>query len=402
MIDTILVLGKVIFALLVPAMSVPVLVYLERRLLAFMQIRIGPNRVGPQGIMQPFADALKLLLKEDITPAGVDRFVYFLAPVLMLVPALATFVVIPFGPPIQHLGPHLGVLAGADLNVGILYYLAITSMGVYGIVLAGWSSNNKYSLMGALRSSAQMLSYETSMGLSILPVLMVTGSLRLSDVVDAQAGCWYCVPLFLAFVTYFITGVAETNRAPFDLPEAESELVAGYHTEYSSFKFAMFFMGEYANMTTVAAITTTLFLGGWTWGSILPHALGIIGWILPTLLFFGKMFVLLFIFFWLRATLPRFRYDQLMFFGWKVLLPITLVNVLITAVVLVVAPPATSLSSPLGVVAHLNLFSPFVGIMVVCQVALLFVVLTVAVSRMPGGQRKVRLVDPSRDIPRAA
>lgn len=401
--DILVMLGKVIFALLVPALFVPLLIYLERKIVAWIQIRVGPNRVGFEGLGQPFADALKLLLKEDITPLSVDKIVYTLAPIIMLTPALITFVIIPWGPPIGRPG-HQIIMAGADLNVGILFYLAVTSIGVYGIFLAGWSSNNKYSLLGALRSSAQMLSYEISMGLSILPVLMITGSLRLSDIVNAQGqnvGCWYCIPLFLSFITYFITGVAETNRAPFDLPEAESELVAGYHTEYSSFKFAMFFMGEYANMVTVSAMATTLFLGGWSLGFINPQNMGVIGWILPVLAFFGKMFLFLFIFFWLRATWPRFRYDQLMYFGWKVLLPLTLANVMVTAVVVLLVPPQM-VAGPLGPVARLQLFSPFVWIMFLSQLALIGIALAVGSRLIAPTGRKVRLVDPSQEQTRVS
>ena len=401
MLDSIVLLAKVVFAVLLPALFVPVLVYLERKIVAWIQIRIGPNRVGPQGILQPFADALKLLVKEDITPFSVDKVVFAVAPILMLVPALITFVVIPFGPPLPASwgNPHLGSLVGADLNVGILYYLAVTSLGVYGIVLAGWSSNNKYSLLGALRSSAQMLSYEISMGLAILPVLMITGSLRLGDVVHAQTGCWFCLPLLVSFIAYFITGVAETNRAPFDLPEAESELVAGYHTEYSSFKFAMFFMGEYANMVTVSAVATTLFLGGWTLGSIgpdtMPESIALLGWIIPMIFFFGKMFIFIFIFFWLRATLPRFRYDQLMYFGWKVLLPVCLVNLMITAVVVILIPPDMA-PGLLGDVAELSLFHPFVWVMFLLQLLLLGGALYAGACKLPRGRRPVRLVDPNR------
>ena len=398
--DTILLLGKVIIAVLVPAIFVPALIYLERKIVAWIQIRVGPNRVGPEGLMQPIADALKLMLKEDITPTNVDKVVYTLAPILMLTPALMTFLVIPFGPPVPRWGAHLGILAGADLNIGILYYLALTSLGVYGIFLAGWASNSKYPLLGALRSSAQMVSYEISMGLSILPVLMVTGSLRRSDIVNAQQGCWYCIPLFVAFVTYFITGVAETNRAPFDLPEAESELVAGYHTEYSSFKFAMFFMGEYANMVTVSAIATTLFLGGWGPGPF--AALGWLGWILPMLFFVVKMSFFLFIYFWLRATLPRFRYDQLMYFGWKVLLPICLINLAITAVILVIVPPGEMHPGLLGPVTELNLAQPFVWVMLAAEAVLAFGALAFGASRLPRSGRTIRLVDPSRERTRVA
>jgi NADH-quinone oxidoreductase subunit H len=307
----------------------PFLIWAERRLLGFMQDRLGPNRVGPAGLLQSFADALKLMLKEVIVPEGADKFVYFLAPMLLMVPALCTFVVIPFGPNEQVV----------DLNIGVLYIVALASLGVYGIVLAGWSSNSKYALLGGLRSAAQMLSYELGVGLAIVVVVMLTGTLSLRGIVEAQSGpltfWWFgrelvipflpnwlvFKPLALpAFIMFLIGGFAETNRAPFDLPEAESELVSGYHTEYTGMRFAMFMLGEYVNVVTASAMVTTLFLGGWN-GPIFP----------PLLWFIVKLLLVLFTFIWARATLPRIRYDQLMKLGWTVLVPAGLANIAIIA-----------------------------------------------------------------------
>ena len=302
-----LVLGSVLLA-------VAYLTWLERKLVADIQVRWGPTRVGPYGLFQPIADGIKLFFKEDIVPAAADRAIYTLAPALAFVPALLSFAVIPFGPKLYI----------TDINVALLYLLAISSLGVYGIVLAGWSSNSKYSLLGGLRSAAQMLSYELSLSLSVVGVLMLAKSLSLVEIVKAQEKVWFIFSQPLGFLIFLICGVAETNRAPFDLPEAESELVAGFHVEYSSMKFAMFFMAEYANMVTVSALATTLFLGGWT-GPLLP----------PVVWFLIKVFAFLFLYIWLRATLPRFRYDQLMCFGWKVLLPLSLANVLVTGAVVV-------------------------------------------------------------------
>ncbi len=294
---------------------------LERKLVAGMQVRYGPNRVGPWGLLQPLADGIKLAFKEDTAPRGADRIVFTLAPLIATVMALCAFAVIPVGPTINLFGQPIG-LELADVNVALLYVLGVTSLGIYGIVLAGWSSNNKYSLLGGIRSSAQMISYELALGLSLVGVLMITGTLRLTDIVDAQRTTWFIFLQPLGFIIYFISAIAETNRAPFDLPEAETELVAGYHTEYSGMKFAMFFMAEYINMITVSSIATTLFFGGW-------H--GPFGLIDGPWWFFIKVFIFMCVFVWLRATLPRLRYDRLMNFGWKVLLPLALLNIILTA-----------------------------------------------------------------------
>ncbi len=305
--------------------------YLERKVVAFMQNRIGPMYAGPYGLLQPLADAVKLVFKEDLVPSSVERITFALAPIVSFIPALLTFAVVPFSAD-NLFGLHFeGVIS--DLNIGILYVFAVTSLGVYGIVLAGWSSGSKYSLMGGLRSSAQMISYEVSYGLSIIGVILVANTLSMRELVDMQAAdsFWFFKNWFIwkqpvAFLLYLTCAIAETNRAPFDLPEAESELVAGYHTEYSSMRFSMFFIGEYANMIAVSAVGTTLFFGGW-------HGPGP-AW-LSLFWFAGKVFLFMFFYIWLRATFPRFRYDQLMNFGWKVLFPIALIWTMLTAVLVV-------------------------------------------------------------------
>ncbi len=298
--------------------TVPFIVWLERRLMGRFQVRLGPNRVGPFGLGQPFADSIKLLFKESIIQSSADKFLYYLAPAVVVFTAIVAFSVIPFGEPFEVFGETIE-LWGANVNSSILFVFAISGMGIYGMVLAGLASNNKYSLMGGLRSSAQMISYELTLGLSALSVIVWTGSLNLVDMVNAQT-----IPFILtqpvAFLLFFIAGVAETNRAPFDLPEAEQELVAGFHTEYTGMKFAMFFMGEYINMVTMSAMMTLLFLGGWnSYG--LP--------LFPILAFALKVFLLLCVFIWLRSTFPRLRYDRLMTFGWKILLPISVLNLLV-------------------------------------------------------------------------
>ena len=311
----------------------------ERRILGFIQGRLGPNRVGYGGVLQPFADLLKFILKEDIVPDKSTRFIYFLAPVIATMAALMTMIVYPFGPdthiPIINITLPLTV---ARFDVALLYVLGITSIGVYGIALAGWSSNNKYSLMGGLRSSAQMISYELALGMSLIGVILQAGSLDLQTIVEQQSR-WHGAGWFLfwlqplGFVLYLIAAIAETNRVPFDLPEAETELVAGFHTEYSAMKFALFFLAEYINMFTVSMLATTLFLGGWNVpfadvifgrGTFLFGLVGVIG-------FLVKIIFFLFLYIWLRGTLPRFRFDQLMNFGWKFLLPAALLNIFITA-----------------------------------------------------------------------
>lgn len=298
------------------------LIWIERKVMAHMQVRLGPMRVGWHGLLQPIADGLKLILKEDIIPANASKILFVLSPAIAMVPALLAIAVIPFGDTISIMGVSIDMVI-TDVNIGILFILAVSSVGVYGILLAGWSSNNKYSLLGGLRSSAQMISYELSMGLSLIGVIMMTESLSLVDTVDAQANLWFVVLQPVAFVVYAISAIAETNRCPFDLPEAETELVSGFHTEYSSMKFALFFMAEYANIITVSAVGVTFFLGGWR-GPFLP----------PVVWFLIKMAMCIFFFVWLRSTFPRFRIDQLMKFAWKVLLPVAVVNVLITGIVM--------------------------------------------------------------------
>ncbi|MEP7056126.1 MAG: NADH-quinone oxidoreductase subunit NuoH [Actinomycetota bacterium] len=317
----------IIFGLLM--VTTIVLIWAERRIVARMQQRLGPNRVGPMGILQALADGLKLFLKEDVRPKNADRPVYLLAPIISMIPAFLAFSVIPFGPVVSVAG-HKTALQLTDLPVGVLFILAMSSLGIYGIVLAGWSSGSTYPLLGALRSAAQLISYEVAMGLSIAAVFIHSGSLSTSDIVDSQKGGWFIVLLPVSAVIYAVSGVGETNRAPFDLPEAESELVAGFHTEYSSIKFAMFFLAEYINMITVSAVATTLFLGGWRpfWPfSRIGNGLDTGWW--PLLWFSLKVMLMLFGYIWLRGTLPRMRYDQFMKLGWKVLVPVSLAWVLL-------------------------------------------------------------------------
>ncbi len=324
---------KVLVVFAATMLTVLMMIYAERRVSAFIQGRLGPNRVGPQGILQPIADGIKFLMKEDIIPAGVDKPIFILAPAVLLIPALMTFAVIPFGSDITLFGRQIP-LQVADVNVGILYVLALTSIGVYGIVLAGWSSNSKYSLLGGLRSAAQLISYELAMGLAVVSIILLSGSLKLNDIVADQQGYLFSWNVFkqpVAFIIFLIAVYAETNRLPFDLSEAEQELVGGYHTEYSSIKFSMFFMAEYANMITAAALTVTLFFGGWDVPLINETSLGIWGTVLSVLSFILKMGFFLFLFIWVRWTFPRFRYDQLMKIGWKVMLPIALLNIFVTA-----------------------------------------------------------------------
>jgi NADH-quinone oxidoreductase subunit H len=308
------------------------MVYVERKVAALLQQRLGPYLVGPKGLLQPLADVIKLMFKEELRPRAADALLFSLAPIISATCAFAAFAVVPFGGDTTLFGllPEGLRLQVADVNVAILVVFAIASMSVYGIVLAGWSSNSKYSLLGGLRSSAQMISYELSYGMALAAILVVGNSLSLTDIVNRQAGTWLgFIPRWfifiqpLGFLIYLTAGVAETNRAPFDFPEAEQELVAGYHTEYSSMSFAMFFLAEYVNMVTVSAVATDLFLGGWH-GPLLPASLG---WVW----FLIKVGLLLFFYVWMRWTLPRYRYDQLMRFGWKILLPLSVVNLIVTA-----------------------------------------------------------------------
>jgi NADH-quinone oxidoreductase subunit H len=315
-------LVKIVVILFVMLGIVAYLTFFERKIAGHIQSRPGPNLVGPWGLFQPFADILKLFLKEEFIPARANKILFHIAPILAVTPALTSFAVIPVGPN----------FVVTDVNVALLVFLAMSSLGVYALALAGWSSNNKYALLGGLRSAAQMVSYELALGLSTIGVILLAGSLSLVDIVHAQGGAFHLGPLALprwfvftqpvAFVVFVVCAFAETNRAPFDLPEGESELVGGFHTEYSSMKWAMFFLGEYMNMLTISSITVTLFLGGWN-GPWLPDSL-------KFLWFFGKLFALIFLFMWVRWTFPRLRYDQLMALGWKVLLPIALLNVLAT------------------------------------------------------------------------
>ena len=326
-------------------LTVMVLTLAERKVLGWMQDRMGPMEVGPYGVLQPIADGLKLFFKEDIIPAGANKFLFTLAPILALVPAMIGFAVIPFGPSltIELFGMQIKPFVISDINIGILYILAFASIGAYGIILGGWSSNSKYSLLGGLRSAAQVISYELCVGLAIVGVILLSGSLSLVKITEAQAGGfwnWFVIampfPQIFAFVVYVISAVAETNRVPFDLPEAESELVAGFFTEYSGMRFAFFFIAEYANMILVSCVAAALFLGGWNApypGTILGYiGLDSLAWIENVVWFAAKVYFFLFLFFWLRATLPRLRYDQLMRFGWKVVLPIALGNIVLTAI----------------------------------------------------------------------
>jgi NADH-quinone oxidoreductase subunit H len=331
---------KVAIVTVVLLMCVAYTVLLERKVVGRIQNRFGPSRVGPFGLLQPLADGLKLFLKEDIMPTSVYRPLYILAPVIALACALLSIAVVPFGANIQYRGIDLFQIA--DLNIGLLVILGVTSVGVYGIALSGWASNNKYSLLGSLRSSAQMVSYELALGLSLVGVVIRSGSLRLRDIVDVQAThgilSWNVFGGFqiVAFFIYLIAAYAETNRAPFDLVEAESELTGGYHTEYSSMKFAMFFMAEYANMITVGCVATLLFFGGWTspFGNLLPTPHNIvIQALLPIFWFVIKVFFFVFLYIWVRGTTPRFRYDQLMGFGWKFLVPLAIANIIVAALI---------------------------------------------------------------------
>lgn len=293
--------------------------YLERIVMARLQLRLGPTRVGPLGLLQPLADGIKLLFKERFKPAGADTVIYWLAPAISLFTALFVFVLIPFGDTITIWGEQIS-LRIADVNAGILLLLAFSSLAVYGVVLAGWSSNNRYSLLGGLRGTAQMISYEIPMGIALLTVVLSAGTLSLTGIVEAQKSHWFIWTNPIGFLVYFITAFAETNRAPFDLPEAEQELTAGYHTEYAGMKFAMFFMAEYINILAVSSIAVTLFFGGWMGP-----------WDLPIIWYALKVFLFVLIFMWVRAVMPRFRYDQLMSFGWKVLVPVATINLIITA-----------------------------------------------------------------------
>jgi NADH-quinone oxidoreductase subunit H len=306
------------------------LTLLERRVLARIQVRIGPNRAGPLGLLQPVADGVKLIFKEELIPAQADKAIFILAPIITLIPALIILAVVPIGPPIELFGQTITLGLAPEVNIGVLYLMAVSSISVYGIVLAGWSSNNKYSLMGALRSSAQMISYELALGLAFIGPILLAGSMSLQAIVDGQASVWYIVYQPIGFIVFLLASIAEVNRAPFDMPEAEQELTAGYHSEYSGIKFALLFMAEYDKMIAVSVIAATLFLGGYQGPGVEAR------WWLGPLWLVVKTVAILLVMIWLRATLPRFRYDRLMAFGWKILLPLALVNVAVTAVGIVV------------------------------------------------------------------
>ena len=308
-------LGLVFFVLLTAAAY---LVFAERRILAWIQDRHGPNRVGPQGLLQPLADLIKLLTKEDFRPKDADKWLFYLAPAMAAIPAIMIFSVIPFGAPVTVMGREMP-LQIADLNVGLLFFMALSAIAVYGVALGGWASNSKYALLGSIRGLAQLISYELSMGLSLVPVVMLAKSFRMSEIVAAQAGGWFILYQPLAFVIFLVSIIAECKRVPFDIPEAEGELVAGFHTEYSGMRFGLFFVGEYINIIVLGGLATTFFLGGWQ-GPLLP----------PVAWFSVKTLAFIFIFIWVRGTLPRLRYDQLMHFGWKFLTPLALLNILIT------------------------------------------------------------------------
>jgi NADH-quinone oxidoreductase subunit H len=333
-------LKVVILVAVVPAIVGFVIVLAERRIMGFMQARLGPNRVGPKGLLQGVADLVKLVTKEDITPAQAEKAVHFLAPVLAVIPALTALAVIPFGPNVRIGRIKTPLWVAADVNIALLFLLAITSIGVYGVILGGWASNNKYSLLGGLRSAAQLVSYEVPMGLALVSVLLMTRSLSMIEIVQRQGRLhlWFIFPGLLAFFIYFVAGVAETNRNPFDLPEAESELVSGFNTEYSGVKFAFFFLGEYVAMIVISCVAVTVFFGGWL--PPFPHvaALKFLRMIPPFAWFLIKTGAFLFAYIWFRSTFPRYRFDQLMALGWKWMIPLSLVNIVIIALAILATP----------------------------------------------------------------
>jgi NADH-quinone oxidoreductase subunit H len=325
-INVLIIVLKIVVVLAVGLLHVAYATYFERKVIGHMQVRLGPMRVGPHGLLQPFADGLKLFFKEDIIPAQADKAMFYLAPVIFMASAMVNLSVIPYSENFVI----------ADLNVGLLFLFAIAGVGVYGIFLAGWASNSKYAFIGGLRSSAQVLSYEIAMGLSLVGVMILTGSLNLSDIVRAQQASIfgvYAIPQFVAFIVFTISAVAETNRTPFDLPEAESELVAGYFTEYSGFRFALFFLGEYIAMFIMASIAAVCFLGGWTLPWYVTKVLPFLNLVPGIVWYLIKVYAFIFFYYWIRATVPRYRYDQLMKIGWKILIPIALANILITGLV---------------------------------------------------------------------
>jgi len=331
-------LVKIVIILAMVSLAIAYLTWLERKVIGHMQVRYGPMRVGWHGLLQPIADGIKFFIKEDIIPSKADRFGFVLAPLLAFTPAFIVFALIPFdGPQAFKIGGQTYSGYVADVNIALLFVMAITSICVLGLILGGWASNSKYPLMGALRSVAQLVSYEVPMGLAVMGVVMMAGSLSLVEIVQAQSkmGWWFFIPQIVGFAIYFICGIAETNRSPFDLPEAENELVGGYHTEYSGFRFAIFFLAEYANMITISAVATTLFLGGWLMP--FPSLLGpYLSWVPGIVWFSLKTFCFLFAYLWFRATFPRYRFDQLMGIMWKILLPLAIANILVTAGIILV------------------------------------------------------------------
>ncbi|HET8525172.1 MAG TPA: NADH-quinone oxidoreductase subunit NuoH [Actinomycetota bacterium] len=359
--DWLLLVARVVIVFFALLILVLLLIWMERKVIADMQTRIGPTRAGPRGVLITLADGIKLFFKEGITPTLADRPIYLLAPVIGLLPAFLAFAVIPFGTGVVLFGREVPFQI-ADLSIGILWILAMSSLMVYAIVLAGWSSGSNYPLIGGVRSSAQMISYEIGMALAIVAVVMYSDTLRMSEIVASQDRIWNVIPQFPAFVIYLVCGLAETNRPPFDLPEAESELVAGYHTEYSGIKFAMFYLGEYLNTVTVAAVATTLWLGGWR-----GPAPDVLPWLWPLLWFLAKVLLIVYVYIWVRATLPRFRYDRLMAFGWKVLIPIGLLWVMVTGAIVVLPDEfgrdtvVTAIAIGAGVVIAIALIWPLVA-----------------------------------------
>src|SRR5215210_1167572 len=327
-------LVKILIVLNATLVAVTYMVLLERKVIAWAQSRLGPMRVGPYGILQPVADAIKLMIKEDITPVRADKWVFTAAPIISMVPALIVYAVIPFGDTVHLFGRDISLYI-TDINVGLLYVVSVASVGVYGIILAGYSSNSKFPLLASLRASAQLISYEVAVTLTLVSVILMSGTLSMVGIVDAQynSGVWYAFVQPVAFVVFFIGGLAETNRAPFDMPEAEQELTGGFHTEYSGMRFALFFLAEYANMIVVSSVATTLFFGGWLRPFPNVAALGFLDIIPSWAWFLIKSFVFLYIFIWVRATLPRYRYDQLMNIGWKLLIPLAIANLVLTGII---------------------------------------------------------------------
>src|SRR5213594_2796668 len=335
MVDTVVIpLLKILIVLNATLVAVTYMVLLERKVIAWAQSRLGPMRVGPYGVLQPIADAIKLMIKEDITPVRADKWVFTAAPIISMVPALIVYAVIPFGPTVSLFGRQVNLFI-TDINVGLLYIVSVASVGVYGIILAGYASNSKYPLLASLRASAQLISYEVAVTLTLVSVILMAGTLDLVKIVDAQYDqhVWYIVAQPVAFVLVLIGGLAETNRAPFDLPEAEQELTGGFHTEYSGMRFALFFLAEYANMIVVSSVVTTLFLGGWLPPFPNVGALQFVYYVPSWAWFLIKSFLFLYLFIWIRATLPRYRYDQLMRLGWKVLIPLAILNLVVTGIV---------------------------------------------------------------------